>query len=164
MTQRNLRALEEGDPGHRRSVIEKRLVGPRAKPTEPDWSVIFPTDGDELANARLRTSASAEWTAVVDSLHALGILSGRLDYRALMEYAICCARIDECERAISVMGVVIPGARDGMTVKNPYVTVVGQYRQQLRALLTHLGLSPHARAGLEKPSVTDDGGDSPWSD
>lgn len=163
MTARNLRALEEGDPGHRRSTIEKRLVGPRAKPTEPDWLVIFPPDGDELANARLRTIASAEWTGVVDSLHALGILSGALDYRALMEYAVCCARIDECERAVSVYGIIVDGPR-AVKVRNPVLTVAAQYRQQLRSLLTHLGLSPNARAGLTKPSVTDDGGDSPWTD
>lgn len=161
MSARNLRAIEEGDPGHHgRKALEKRLVSPRAKPSEPDWSVVFP--GDDIDGGRLRATARAEWAGVVGPLHALGVLSGQLDYRAIMDYCVCCARLDECERDISIRGVVCEGLH-GVMVKNPSVTAATQYRGQLRALLTHLGLSPNARAGLSKPNVTDDGGPSPWS-
>lgn len=161
MSARNLRAVEEGDPGHHgRRKLEQRLTSPRALPAEPDWRVVFP--GDDREAAQLRTTAEAEWAGVVGPLHKLGVLSGPLDVRALMDYCICCARLDEAERDITMRGITVPG-RMGDLVKNPSVSCATQYRGQLRALLTHLGLSPNARAGLKKPDVTDDGEDSPWS-
>lgn len=157
----NLHAVEEGDPGHRgRKKLAARVKAPPTMPVEPDWSQIFP--GDDVHTGRLRATARAEWAGVVEPLHRLGVLSGALDTRALMDYCICCARIDECERDISERGLTVLGKMHE-EIRNPSTVTVTAYRQQLRSMLTHLGLSPNARAGLKQPSVTDDGGQSPWS-
>jgi P27 family predicted phage terminase small subunit len=159
MTARNLRAVEQGNPGHRREEIESRLTAPPERPTEPDWSVIFP--GDNLKAGNLRAAARSEWRGVVEPLFRLGILSGSLDSRALMDYATCCARLDEAERDITARGLTVPGLH-GVEVRNPNVTSATQYRTQMRSLMTKLGLSPHDRAGLKRPDPTE-GDDDPWS-
>jgi P27 family predicted phage terminase small subunit len=148
-TRRNLSAVKEGDPSHEgRRKLARKLVTGRERPTEPDWGVTFP--GADVEEGRLRATARAEWRAVVTKLDGMGLLAGALDHRALMDYAICCARLDMAERLITEQGMTVPG-RDHTIVRNPNVTSATQYRTQLNRLITHLGLSPHARAGLVQP-------------
>jgi P27 family predicted phage terminase small subunit len=158
---RNLSAAKEGDPGHRgRKRLDKGLATGREKPTEPDWGVVF--GGDTIAAAQLRASARAEWRAVAGKLDAMGLLAGSIDHRAVMDYAICCARLDQCEQLLTEQGLTIVG-RDQTMVRNPNATTALQYRTQLNRLLTHLGLSPHARAGLVQPEAKQGDVSDPFS-
>jgi P27 family predicted phage terminase small subunit len=59
----------------------------------------------------------------------------------LVDYCVTVARIDQGERAVSREGVIVAGAMGGK-VKNPWTTVLNQYRSNLRSLVGELGLSP----------------------
>lgn len=158
---RNLSAVKEGDPGHKgRAKLGKGVLTGRERPAEPDWAVVF--GGDSVQAARLRVTAAAEWRDVVGKLDALGVLAGALDHRAAMDYAICCARLDQVEQQITDQGLTIVG-RDQTTVRNPNVTTATQYRTQLNRLISHLGLSPHARAGLAQPEGNQGDESDPFS-
>ena len=67
-----------------------------------------------------------------------------------------CGRIHQGERAVSRDGMVVAGAMGGQ-VKNPWTTVLNQYRSHLRSLVGELGLSPAAATRITRPeAATDD--------
>lgn len=123
---------------------------------EPDWLELWPED--EPIQQRCRQVAAAEWARVVPVLRLSAGLAD-VDRTVLRDYCLCVARIDQCERALSVDGLLQFGERGWQ--KNGHTTIVGQYRQQLRAYIVELGLSPSARAKLP-PSGDDDGDDDPF--
>jgi P27 family predicted phage terminase small subunit len=148
---RNLRAVPEGDPGHRgKRKLAGKLDVRKAKPVEPDWAALFPEGGDAETRDLLEATAHAEWSAVVPVLHGSGLLAGPLDVQALADYCVCVARIQQCERDVTVRGLVVKG-REGTVVRNPSITSATQYRTQLRSLISSLGLSPAARDGMKQP-------------
>ncbi|BAU83138.1 P27 family phage terminase small subunit [Streptomyces laurentii] len=152
-----LQVVREGNPG-KRPVAEGVSVPP-AELVEPDWMDTFAdVSGDQGAvNARCREVASREWQRVVPVLEFTAGL-GSVDTATLTDYCICVARIDQCEREISVNGILMQGERGWQ--KNGATTIVGQYRTQLARYIGELGLSPSARGRLTPPdNMGDDDGD-----
>lgn len=148
-----LQVVREGNPGKR--PIKEGLSTPPAELVEPDWAQTFAGAG--AANKRCREVASVEWQRIVPVLrHTAGI--GAVDTQVLLDYCICVARIDQCEREISKNGLLMQGER-GMQ-KNGATTIVGQYRSQLARYIGELGLSPSARGRIQPPeNGGDDDGD-----
>jgi P27 family predicted phage terminase small subunit len=82
-----------------------------------------------------------------------------VDVAALLDYCVCVARIDQCERDLSRNGLLRETERG--FVKNPSTTIVSQYRAQYKIYLREFGLSPSARVSI-KPPGDDDGDDDPF--
>ncbi|WP_369190167.1 P27 family phage terminase small subunit [Streptomyces sp. R08] len=118
-------------------------------PVEPDWLELLP--GDEESD--VRGKAAAVWANTVP---ALVISAGLTDAQreTAIEYCLTVARLWQGERALSTQGMVVQTERG--YVKNPWVTVVNQYRSHFRSLTSELGLSPSSAARVQPPS---DGGD-----
>jgi P27 family predicted phage terminase small subunit len=64
------------------------------------------------------------------------------------------ARIVQGERALSRDGVLVD-TEHGVT-KNPWTTVLNQYRAHFRSLVGELGLTPSSASRLNKPQSDDD--------
>ncbi len=77
----------------------------------------------------------------------------------LVDHCLTWARIRQGERALSAQGMVVAG-RAGGVVRNPWTTVLNQYRSHARALAGELGLTPRAAAGLVRPAA--DGAEDPF--
>lgn len=142
---------------------DPKVVLPKNKPIEPDWDKLFPitAKGDPALAAevrRIRKIAHEIWHRWVEDLTAAGVLS-RLHSEVLADAVTCVARIEQCERNISLNGITVLGA-SGSPVQNRAVTVVGQYRQALRGYIKMLGLAPGAE--IPGPGVPDD--DNVWDD
>lgn len=152
-----LQVVREGNPGKR--PVEMGVLLPPAELEEPDWQDTFPTVPDKAQqafNRRAREVARREWRRVVPVLkHSAGLAA--VDAHLLHDYCVCVARIDQCERDLSVRGLQVEGERGWM--KNGATTIVSQYRAQLKVYIRELGLSPSARAGLKPPGDADDGDD-----
>lgn len=101
-----------------------------------------------------RERATSEWERVVPVLlKSVGL--GNPDFSTVVDYCVCVARLEWCERRLSREGLVIAGAH-GMS-KNPLTTVATQYRTQLKTYIRELGLSPSARTGV--PARKDEDGE-----
>ena len=74
----------------------------------------------------------------------------------LVDYCLTWARIDQGERALPRDGVVVPAARFRGNVRNPWTTVLNQYRAHFRALAGELGLTPASRIDRPRDADTDD--------
>ena len=171
-----LQVVREGNPGKRpvREGVKMPLVEHLA---EPDWEELFPpvrkptrpkTDDPEVlaewrrrVNAaegsdRCRARAQAEWRRVVPLLVRTAGLAD-VDRSIVVDYCVTVARLEECERRISLEGLVVMGQRG--ECRNPLTTVASQYRTQLKAYIGELGLSPSARGRIEPPGDDDDGDD-----
>lgn len=135
---------------------------PPADLEEPDFSEPFPTVPDielQTVNRRAREVARREWRRVAPVLkHSAGL--AEVDTEILRDYCICVARIDQCERDISMRGMLLEGERGWQ--KNGSTTVVAQYRSQLKTYIRELGLSPSARASIPPPKGNDDDGGDPF--
>lgn len=141
-----LSVVREGNPGKR--PVKEGVRLPPETPTEPAWTDWFPvTRGRHAeANQRARTDARLEWRRTVPVLAAQGLLS-RVDATLLADYCVTVARINLCERDISVHGVWVEGERGAQ--KNPSVTAANQYRGHLKFCVGELGLSPSSRTRLD---------------
>lgn len=153
-----LQVVREGNPG--KKAIEPGVVLPPADLEEPNWLDTFPAVREKDAqavNRRAREVARREWRRVVPVLkHSAGLAD--VDAQLAQDYCICVARIDQCERELSMHGLLQLGQRGWQ--KNGATTIVGQYRTQLRAYIGELGLSPSARTRLSAPEGgNDDDGD-----
>lgn len=147
-----LSVVREGNPGHR--PVKESLTLPPADLSEPDWSETFVAGPDSVDAERCREIASREWRRVVPVLQVSAGLSG-VDANLVHDYCVCVARIDQCERDLSLNGLTMLGERGWQ--KNGASTIVGQYRAQLRTYIGELGLSPSSRVKL--PPGGDDGDD-----
>lgn len=154
-----LQVVREGNPGRR--PVREGVKLPPSELAEPDWQDTFPTvrgdDRQRAINTRCREVARREWRRVVPVLtHTAGLAA--VDTQVVHDYCVCVARIDQCERDISLNGMLIQGERGWM--KNGATTVAGQYRQQLARYIGELGLSPSARGRLTPPEGDDDDDDT----
>ncbi len=70
-----------------------------------------------------------------------------------MDYCVTWARIVQGELALSRDGVVVQTDRGA--VRNPWATVLNQYRAHYRSLIGELGLSPSAASRLSRPESND---------
>lgn len=148
-----LQAVREGNPGQRRRDPGMILAGQLA---EPDWNTLLPGPREMT---RARRVASGLWDRLAPSLQRSAGLSGEMA-ETLTEFCVCWARIDQGERALSRDGVVMPGIMGGL-VKNPWTTVLHQYRAHFRSLVGELGLTPAAATRITAPSGDDD--DDPFA-
>lgn len=98
--------------------------------------------------------AGEEWDRVVPVLKA-SVGLGNPDFSTVVDYCVCVARLEWCERDISEQGLVIKGQKG--LARNPLTTVASQYRTQLKTYIGELGLSPSARTKV--PSRKDDDGE-----
>ena len=145
-----LAVVKEGNPG-KRPVKDSAKLPPSAL-VEPDWSATF---GEESA-----ADASAMWRKLAPTLsRAVGLVGEQ--QVTLEEYVVTVVRIREGERAIKRDGMVVPGAMGGV-VKNPWTTVLNQYRSHLRSLTGELGLSPASATRITRPESSDE--DDPFDD
>ena len=144
-----LAVVREGNPG-KRAVTDSVVLPPSAL-REPDWS----TFEDEVAK-----DAANLWKQLAPTLARSVGLVGEQQV-VLEDYCVTVARIRQGERAIAAEGMVIPGAMGG-TVKNPWTTVLNQYRSHLRSLIGELGLSPASATRITRPESSDE--DDPFDD
>jgi P27 family predicted phage terminase small subunit len=178
-----LQVVREGNPGKR--PVREGVKLPPTDLIEPDWSSFFPSfrmqpkpraprgaDDEELKEYRRevqvwqrlklaqeaasfgREVAGREWTRVIPVLQHMAGLSS-VDRSTAVDYCVCVARLEWCERQLSVEGLVTMGQRG--PCRNPLTTIASQYRTQLKAYIGELGLSPSARGRLTPPEGGDDG-------
>lgn len=155
-----LQAVREGNPGHRSLEPGIVLTSPLA---EPDWAEVFPGSGDAKARGeatRARRIARELWRRLALVLARSAGLSGEMA-ETLADYCVTWARIDQGERALSRDGVLVKGFMGGC-VKNPWTTVLHQYRAHARSLAGELGLTP-AAARRVTAAPADDGDDDPFA-
>ncbi len=154
----SLQVVREGNPSHR--PVREGVKLPPSELTEPAWIEAFPAvrgnQEQREINARCREVARREWRRVVPVLKLTAGLAD-VDTQTVMDYCICVARIDQCERLLSKQGLLMWGERGWQ--KNGAATIAGQYRQQLARYIGELGLSPSARGRLTPPEGGDDGDD-----
>jgi P27 family predicted phage terminase small subunit len=139
-----LAVVKEGNPGKRRVKDSAKL--PPSALREPDWS--------DMLDKSVAAEASALWRQLAPTLsRAVGLVGEQ--QVTLEEYCITVARIRQGERAITRDGMVVDGAMGGV-VKNPWTTVLNQYRSHLRSLTGELGLSPASATRITRPESSDD--------
>lgn len=146
-----LAVVREGNPGH--AKLKDSLKLPPGDLAEPDWAATFLAGTEADESERCCAIASREWARVVPVLSISAGVSA-IDANVLHDYCVCVARVDQCERALSRDGLLMSGERGWQ--KNGHTTIVGQYRQQLRAYIVELGLSPSARVKLPAGAADDD--------
>ena len=139
-----LQVVKEGNPGKR--PLRDSVVLPPSVLREPDWS--------DLLDEGAVEDAGALWKQLAPTLARSVGLVGEQQF-ALEDYCTTVARIRQGERAISRDGMVIPGAMGGM-VKNPWTTVLNQYRAHMRSLIGELGLSPASATRITRPESVDE--------
>jgi P27 family predicted phage terminase small subunit len=147
-----LQVVREGNPG-RRPVREGVKLPPSAL-IEPDWESLLP--GAKPEDERTQTTAAALWRKLAPSLaRSVGLVGEQQE--SLVDYCITWARIEQGERALSRGGMVVETERG--QVRNPWTTILNQYRSHLRSLIGELGLSPSAATRLSRPDGGDDDSD-----
>lgn len=145
-----LQVVREGNPG-KRPVPDGVVLLPEDLVT-PDWDVVFGDEDDETRRAR--QTASELWNRLAPVLRvSTGLV--RSQQEALEDYCVTWARIQQGERAISRAGMILRGDH-GNSVRNPWSTVLNQYRSHLRSLIGELGLSPSAATRLSRPESAGD--------
>jgi P27 family predicted phage terminase small subunit len=82
---------------------------------------------------------------VTPTLDVMGMLAA-VDLVALADWCVCVARLEECEREITRLGLVLEGERGWQ--RNGAAIIAAQYRQRLGHLSAQFGLSPLARDQL----------------
>ena len=139
-----LQVVKEGNPG-KRPVKDSAVLPPSAL-IEPDWST--------LLDESLVDEAAGIWRRLAPTLaRAVGLVGEQ--QVTLEEYVVTVVRIRQGERAITRDGMIVPGAMGG-SVKNPWTTVLNQYRSHLRSLTGELGLSPASATRITRPESSDE--------
>ena len=146
-----LQAVREGNPGQRKLSRGAVFSGQLA---EPDWLELLPGKGEMQ---RARNVARELWRKLAPALARSAGLTGEMS-ETLTELCVCVARIDQGERDLSRRGVLVLGFA-GMLVKNPWTTVLHQYRAHFRSLTGELGLTPAAATRIAAPAADDDADD-----
>lgn len=161
-----LQLIREGNPGHRtKGQLRRGLRLPRGAPPEPNWTSRFgPVRGNaELTAAarRCRERAREEWRRVVPALDAVRLLAP-VDLVVLEDWCTCVARLDQCEREVTRLGLVVKGERGWQ--RNGAAILAQGIRQRMRHLETQLGLTPLARDQMrgDRPGAQAGDVDSPW--
>lgn len=139
-----LAVVREGNPGKR--PVQDSVKLPPSALREPVWS-------DSLDEPTAEDAGNL-WRQLAPTLARAVGLVGEQQF-VLEDYCVTVARIRQGERAISLEGMVVPGAMGG-TVKNPWTTVLNQYRAHVRSLIGELGLSPASATRITRPESSDD--------
>lgn len=145
-----LQVVREGNPGKR--PVRDAVTLPPSALSEPDWHVPFA--GNKRAMKRARATAHQLWTKLAPTLSRSAGLVGE-QQEVLVDYIVTWCRIEQGEHALALDGVLVETERGW--VKNPWTTVLNQYRSNLRSLIGELGLSPSAATRLSPPAGDDDG-------
>jgi P27 family predicted phage terminase small subunit len=126
------------------------------EPAWPEWLA-----GDDEENVHARQTAAELWGRTAPTLsRSMGLVNEQRE--VLVDYCVTWARIVQGERSLSRDGVVVDSARaDRGQVRNPWTTVLNQYRSHLRSLAGELGLTPSAASRLTR-LPTDDDEDDPF--
>lgn len=150
-----LQVIREGNPGHRK-VADPVTLPPSAL-VEPVWAELLP--GSAAETRRARATAARLWARTAPTLsRSMGLVAAQQD--ALVDYCVTRARIEQGERALSRKGVVVSAGRaDRGSVRNPWTTVLNQYRPHFRALAAELGLTPSSASRLNRPTQGQDDDD-----
>lgn len=139
-----LAVVREGNPGKR--TVRDSVVLPPSALIEPDWSASL--------NEPEAAAAAGLWKKLAPTLaQSVGLVGEQQE--SLVDYCVTWARIVENEKALTVEGVIIPGAMGGV-VRNPRTMVLNSLRQHWRSLIGELGLSPRAASGFERRESSDD--------
>lgn len=139
-----LAVVREGNPGKR--AVKDSVVLPPSALREPDWS--------QTLNEAEAAAAGALWRKLAPTLaRSVGLVGEQQE--VLVDYCVTWARIVENEAALSIEGMLVPGAQGGQ-VRNPRTMILNGLRQHFRSLIGELGLSPRAAAGLSRPESSDD--------
>lgn len=139
----HLQVAKEGNPGKR--PVRDSVQLPPSAVVEPDWSALEESVAGEC---------SMLWRKLAPTLvRSVGLVGEQ--QVTLEEYVLTVARIRQGERAIAKDGMVVPGAMGGL-VKNPWTTVLNQYRSHLRSLTGELGLSPASATRITRPESSDE--------
>ena len=145
-----LQVVREGNPG-KRPVKDSAVLPPSAL-REPDWSELLVGSSAEMK--RTRKVAADLWKRTAPTLsRSVGLVGEQQE--VLVDYCLTWARIEQGERALSREGMVVDGAMGGV-VKNPWTTVLNQYRAHLRSLIGELGLSPASATRITRPEQPGD--------
>lgn len=144
-----LQVVREGNPGKR--PVSEGVVLPPSALVEPVWVEIFA--GDDAESVRAAETASGLWRKLAPTLARSAGLVGE-QQEALVDFCVTWARIEQGERAISRAGMIVATERGN--VRNPWSTVLNQYRSHLRSLIGELGLSPSAATRLSRPEAPGD--------
>jgi len=132
-----LAVVREGNPGRR--PVKEGVKLPPSVPVAPRWSEYFP--GSSRPELRARQTATELWDRLAPSLaRSAGLVNEQRE--VLIDYCVTWARIQQGERALSMEGPIASTERGN--VKNPWSTLLNQYRSHLRSLIGELGLSPSA--------------------
>ncbi|GAA1154937.1 phage terminase small subunit P27 family [Nocardioides aquiterrae] len=152
-----LQVVREGNPGHR--PVRDGVTLPPTALKEPDWPEWFAGDDDETTYAR--DTAAELWRRTAPTLsRSMGLVNEQGE--VLTDYCVTWARIVQGERSLTRDGVLVESGRaDRGRVKNPWTTVLNQYRSHMRSLAGELGLTPSAASRLVRPPV-DGGEDDPF--
>lgn len=141
-----LAVVREGNPG-KRAVRDTAVLPPSAL-REPNWSELLPGDDSVAATAGRLWKRNAPTLA-----RSVGLVGEQQE--VLVDYCITWARIEQGEQALSRQGMLLDGAMGGV-VKNPWTTVLNQYRSHLRSLIGELGLSPASATRITRPESSDE--------
>lgn len=150
-----LQVVREGNV-NKKPVPESAVFNP-SDLNEPDWAGWFPTN--RVASRRARETAHATWAKLAPVLGAVIGLVGE-QQEILVDYCVTLARIEQGERSLSTDGVMVKSERGW--VKNPWTTVLAQYRSHLRSLVGELGLSPSAATRIPPGSSQEPETDDPF--
>lgn len=134
-----LKALA-GNPGKR--PANKREPKPRTTtkiPKAPD---------------HLDVGARREWKRLSAQLVGCGLLTD-LDRDVLSMYCTAFSRWVAAERTVQRKGTVLLTAK-GYPIVSPYLSIANKAFEQMRALLSELGLSPAARSSIKVDAENDD--------
>lgn len=147
-----LQVIREGNPGQR--PIKDAVVLPPTALIEPDWVDLLP--GTSAEAKRVQQVAAELWRRTAPMLsRSMGLVNEQSDL--FVDFCVTWARIRQGERALSRDGVMIPvGRSDRGMVRNPWTTVLNQYRSHFRSLAAELGLTPSAASRLTRPVTEDD--------
>lgn len=121
---------------------------------EPQWYTIFGTSQRHLSTGG--KIAREHWHRLLPQLRAQGHLA-HIDAGVFEELCICVGRISECEREMTLKGLVVEGDRG--PVKNPVATIASQYRSRLKICEEQLGIGIMNRLRLPPPAPESDGDD-----
>ncbi len=143
-----LQIVREGNPGKR--PVPDGVVLPPTALVDAEWSELFV--GDDRGEIRARETAAGLWRKLAPTLvRSAGLVAEQQE--VLVDFCITWARIEQGERAISAAGMIVETERG--QVRNPWSTVLNQYRSHMRSLIGELGLSPSAATRLARPESAD---------
>lgn len=144
-----LQVVREGNPGKRK--VTEGVTLPPSSLIEPEWPELF--FGEDTESVRAQETAAKLWRKLAPTLvRSVGLVGEQQE--VLVEFCVTWARIEQGERAISREGMIQSTERGN--VRNPWSTVLNQYRSHLRSLIGELGLSPSAATRLSRPEGDDD--------